>query len=107
MNEVSRTLDDMMREVLEAMPPGPLADKLGVLLRTYQRGGHPLISVGEGEGFQADDLIRCLVEQEYRRLTGATTDQNGTPCGGHGNGVVEQQKAVVMGRLDDGAARPH
>ena len=28
MNEASRTLDDMMREVLEAMPPGPLAGKL-------------------------------------------------------------------------------
>ena len=28
MNEASRTLDDMMREVLEAMPPGPQAGKL-------------------------------------------------------------------------------
>ena len=46
------------------------ANHLDVVLRTYQRGGHPLVEVGYGEAFTAESLLRTLAAREYRRLTG-------------------------------------
>ena len=49
---------------------GAYADQFDVVLRTYQRGGHPRVEVGYGESFTAESLLRTLAAREYRRLTG-------------------------------------
>ena len=103
-----RTLDEHMAEVLAAMPAGPMVERLATAIGALVRAsGLPpedawcalaaIVSAAHGDtGACVRVALPVEGEPQCRLLV---------TC--HANGAVQHEPAVVTGRLDDGAARPH
>ena len=105
----TRRIDDVMAEVLAAMPsdltmPIRLASLVAAAVRASDLPPEvawcTLARVASDGHDNAPACIKIALPVE-----GAANERLLVTL--HANGAVEQQQATVTGRLDDGAARPH
>ena len=103
-----RRLDDLMAEVLAGIPDGPMAGRLATAIGALVRAsGLPpedaWCAVAAMVSAAHDDVGACV--RVALPVEGEPQSRLLVTC--HANGAVQHEPAVVTGRLDDEAARPH